>query len=438
MHIVIIGNGVAGITAARHIRKRSAHRITVISKESEYFFSRTALMYVYMGHMKFQHIKPYEDWFWKKNKIDLLYDEVKQIDFNLKTVHLSTQKVQYDKLLIATGSKSNKFGWKGQDLKGVTGLYSLQDLQYVEDHTKDIQRAVIIGGGLIGTEMAEMLLSRNIPVTFLVREKNFWDNVLPKEEAQMIGRHIREHHVDLRLETQLKEIVDDGTGRVKGVVTDQGEEIACEFVGLTAGVSPNIDFLKGNELELDRGILVNEFLETNIPDVYAAGDCVQHRNPLANRKNVEQVWYTARIMGETAAKNLCGEKSNYQPGTWFNSAKFFDIEYQTYGWVWNELKEHEETFYWEHESGKISLRLNFDKTSKAILGVNAFGVRLRQDNFDRWIREGKTIEYVLENLASANFDPEFFRQHENEIVQQYNRLNAKALKLKAKRGLINI
>src|SRR5262249_34079034 len=155
-------------------------------------------------------------------------------------------------------------------------------------HTKNIQRAVVIGGGLIGIEMAEMLASRNIPVTFLVREKNFWDNVLPQEEAQMIGRHIREHHIDLRLETNLKEIAGDEDGRVKGVITENGEVIPCEFVGLTVGVSPNIEFLKNHPVEIHRGILVNEFLETNLPDVFAAGDCVEHRNPLSNRKSVEQ------------------------------------------------------------------------------------------------------------------------------------------------------
>ena len=77
--IVIIGNGIAGITAARHIRKKSAHEITVISAESEYFFSRTALMYVYMGHMKFKHLQPYENWFWQKNKIDLIHDKVVEL-----------------------------------------------------------------------------------------------------------------------------------------------------------------------------------------------------------------------------------------------------------------------------------------------------------------------------------------------------------------------
>lgn len=173
-NIVIIGNGIAGITAARHIRKRSDHHITVISSETEHFFSRTALMYIYMGHMNFENTKPYEDWFWKKNRIELLKAHVEHVKTTDKTITLSTgATLGYDILIIATGSKSNKFGWSGQDLKGVQGLYSFQDLEEMEANTKDVKRAVIVGGGLIGVEMAEMLLSRKIEVTFLVRENSF-------------------------------------------------------------------------------------------------------------------------------------------------------------------------------------------------------------------------------------------------------------------------
>ncbi|NOS91713.1 MAG: NAD(P)/FAD-dependent oxidoreductase, partial [Cyclobacteriaceae bacterium] len=113
-HIVIIGNGISGITAARHIRKRSNHKITIISGESEYFFSRTALMYVYMGHLKFDHTKPYEGNFWKKNKIDLAFDWVERVDTETKSLTLRTKgTLSYDILIIASGAKPNKFGWPG-------------------------------------------------------------------------------------------------------------------------------------------------------------------------------------------------------------------------------------------------------------------------------------------------------------------------------------
>ena len=242
-------------------------------------------MYIYMGHMKYPHTKPYEDGFWEKNRIELKRAFVDQIDTTAKKVAFADgASLSYDILVIAAGSKSNKFGWPGQDLKGVQGLYSIQDVETMEMHTRGIQRAVIVGGGLIGVEMAEMLLSRHIPVTFLVREDSFWRMVLPQEEGAMIGRHLREHHADLRLQTELKEILPDANGQVRAVVTTAGEEIPCEFVGLTVGVSPNVDFLKNSNVELGKGVLVNEFLETNIPDVYAAGDCVEFRQPPPGRK----------------------------------------------------------------------------------------------------------------------------------------------------------
>ena len=186
-HIAIIGNGISGVTAARHIRKNSDYQITLISAETDYFFSRTALMYVYMGHMKFEHTQPYEPWFWKKNRIDLRKGYVEKIDYSDKNLKFSDGSyLKYDQLILATGSTPNKFGWKGQDLDGVGGLFSKQDLEKMEEFTQKITRGVIVGGGLIGVEMAEMLLSRNIPVTFLVRENQFWGNVLPKQESDRL------------------------------------------------------------------------------------------------------------------------------------------------------------------------------------------------------------------------------------------------------------
>jgi NAD(P)H-nitrite reductase large subunit len=464
-HVVIIGNGISGITAARHIRKLSDCKITVISGETDYFFSRTALMYVYMGHLNFEHTKPYEDWFWEKNRIELKRAWVKTIDFEEKKLYFRIPNeddkeakiggsISYDKLILALGSTPNKFGWKGQNLRGVQGLYSYQDLESLQEITPKINHAVIVGGGLIGVELAEMLHSKEIKVTFLVRESSFWNAIMPSEESNLIAKHIAENHIKLQFSSELEEIIGDENNQVKAIKTKSGEIIDCQFVGLTVGVSPNINFLKlpqgnmiGREkpafilgvggLKLNRGILVNEYLETNLPDIYAIGDCVEHENPPKDRKNLEQIWYTGRIMGETVARTICGKPTKYQPGMFFNSAKFFDIEYQTYGQVPNILSEDFKTFYWEHSSGKICVRINYEANRKAVTGVNTFGIRMRHEVWDEWISTKKTIEYVLENLPKANFDPEFFKQYEAEIMEKYNQETGSNLKLKSKKGIFS-
>ncbi len=426
-HIVIIGNGIAGVTAARHIRKNSDKRITIVSAETDYFFSRTALMYIYMGHMKFEHTQPYENWFWKKNRIDLIKAYVEKVNHVDKTLVLRNgERINYDKLIIATGSKPNKFGWPGQDLDGVQGLYSKQDLDQLEKNAPNkeaCKRAVIVGGGLIGIELAEMLRSRDIPVTFLVRESSFWNGVLPKGESEMINEHILDHHIDLRLGKNLREILADENGKAKAVVIEEtGEEIPCDIVGLTAGVSPNIDFLKDSGIELGRGLKVNRFLETNLPDIYAIGDCAEQHEAIGNRRPIEAVWYTGRMMGETLAQTICGNKRQYNPGHWFNSAKFLDIEYQTYGWVFSErgMKENEQHFHWRHPKEYSCITIAFDKQSRKFLGINTFGIRMRHEIFDRWLTEGQSVDHVLEYLKDANFDPEFYAQYESQIVSKFN------------------
>ena len=425
-HVVIVGNGIAGVTAARHIRKNSDKKITLISAESEHFFSRTALMYVYMGHMRWKDLKPYEDKFWAKNRIDLLQAYVEKINPQEQILHLADgQKLKYDTLILATGSIPAKYGWEGQDLKGVQGLVSKQDLELLEHNAPNNEvcpKAVIIGGGLIGVELAEMLHTRKIDVTLLVREKGFWSGVLPDAEAQLISEHILSHGIDLRHEEELDKIIDNGTGKVQAIITKKGEEIPCNLVGITTGVKPKIDFLKDSGIETDKGILVNRLLETNVKNVYAIGDCAQQREAIGLRKPVEAVWYTGRMMGETVAQTICGTPFEYNPGNWFNSAKFFDIEYQTYGWVFStkNKKDYEQHFHWKHPDNTKCITIAFHKESLQFLGINTFGIRMRHEVIDRWLNEHKSVEYVLQHLSQANFDPEFYKKHESHIQATYN------------------
>ncbi|MDB4738733.1 NAD(P)/FAD-dependent oxidoreductase [Flavobacteriaceae bacterium] len=401
--IIIIGNGIAGITTARHIRKKSNKPILIISKESKYFFSRTALMYVYMGHLKWEHTQPYESHFWKKNKLNLLQETVTNIDSENKKITLSNESIlSYDSLVLATGSIPNKFGWPGENHKGVQGLYSKQDLENLESLSASIQEAVIVGGGLIGIELAEMLHSRGKKVTFLVREKSFWNNVLPKQESKIINQHILSHGIDLRLDTNLEEIIADENGRVKLVRTDKGDLISCQFVGLTAGVKPNVEFIKQTNIATNRGILVNKYLETNQPGVYAIGDCAEQKEPQPGRRSIEAVWYTGRMMGETLAQTLTGTKTEYNPGNWFNSAKFFDIEYQTYGLVSAHPEDNEKHFHWKHSVKDHAITIAYNKETYEFLGINTFGIRMRHEIFDQILSDKRTVFQVAEHLKDCS------------------------------------
>jgi NADPH-dependent 2,4-dienoyl-CoA reductase/sulfur reductase-like enzyme len=437
MHIAIIGNGISGLTAARFIRKQSNHRITLISGETAYPFSRTALMYIYMGHLRAKDTALYEPSFYKKNRINCLQAWVESIDFEKNRLYFAREGelkvMEYDRLILATGSKPNRFGWPGEHLKGVHGMYSMQDLEAIERCSHNLQQAVIVGGGLIGIEMAEMFHSRHIPVRFLVRESSYWNMVLPPEESQMVNEEICEHGIDLQLDTELKEIIPDDNGHCRGVRTSKGEEIACGFVGLTAGVHPNVDFLRSSKIDIDKGIVVNEFLQTNIPGVYAIGDCAQLSNPPPGRRPIEAIWYVGKMMGEAVAYNICGDPKPYAPQLWFNSAKFFNIEYQVYGQVPVSYDGTLDSFFYRKD--KKSLRIVFDKRTQIVVGFQNMGIRLRHEMCESWIEHQTPLEKVLAQLNAAFFDPEFSSSFHRAFVSHYNELHNGDIPLPKKGGL---
>ncbi|WP_048919788.1 NAD(P)/FAD-dependent oxidoreductase [Rufibacter radiotolerans] len=420
-HTVIIGNGITGITAALTLRRQSPQaRITVISGETPYPIARTALMYVYMGQLQPRHLQLYEPWFWQENKFELLQTVVTKISPEEKTLKLEDSSfLPYDQLLLATGSTYHRFYLPGLEAKGVQGLYSWQDLELMELNTRGVSRAVIAGGGLIGVEMAEMLRSRGVRVTMLVRETHYWGNNLPPEEATFIVQHLREQGVEVLLETELAEVLSDEKGHVRAVRTQQGQEITCQFVGMAIGVQPQVNLAKSAGLDTARGILVNEFLETNVPGIYAAGDCAEFREPPLGQAPVEQLWYTGRLQGETVGMTLSGRRTTYARGVWFNSAKFFEVEYQSYGPVPARHPEGISSLLWQNPKKWQSLRIYFRQEDQTVTGFNLLNIRFRQEVCERWIKEKATLETVVPHLKLAAFDPEFHRLPQREIFNVY-------------------
>src|SRR5690606_12545403 len=177
-------------------------------------------MYIHMGHLRFEDTMPYEDWFWGKNRIETVRDRVEEIDVGMSRLRLRNGRtVQYDILIIATGSRPQFFDWPGQNLAGVLGLYGVADLESMEAHTAGVQRAVVVGGGLIGIKRAAMLEASLIDVGLLVGEAAYMEYQMPAEEASLIDDEIRRHGIDLRLSTEVRELRGDSQGRESTALT---------------------------------------------------------------------------------------------------------------------------------------------------------------------------------------------------------------------------
>jgi NADPH-dependent 2,4-dienoyl-CoA reductase/sulfur reductase-like enzyme len=323
--------------------------------------------------------------------------------------------VGYDRLLVATGSRPNRFGWPGQDLERVTGFYDLADLDRVERWSQGLGAAVIVGGGLIGLELAECLRARGARVVLLARERSYWNNVLPAEESRMVTDTIRAAGIELRLETRLASIEGDSRGAARAVVTDDGERLECQLVALTAGVSPNLSALAGSGIVTARGVVVDASLQTSAENVWAAGDCAEIVGAAGPPGALEQLWYTGRAQGAVVGRAIAGLAARYERGVAFNSAKFVDLEWQSYGRVPSELDGAETaSLCWRHPRLRRCVRIVHD--DGAVIGMDALGLRQRHRVWERWIAERRPVDEALDRLAEAGFDAELAPRHTREIT----------------------
>lgn len=411
MRYAIIGNGVAGMTAAFTLRARDERaEITVISGENEYFFSRTALMYSYMDKMEFRALEPYERKVYDAQRIRRIHDWVEDLNPGSLRLRNSGATLAFDKLLLATGSVPNTIAWEGlqQVRTGLVHFVSKQDLEACEALTPSTRRAVVVGGGLIGIELVECLRHHGLDVTFLVREPWYWPVALDQEEAGIIAQHIRSHGVDLRLEEEIASIEAGSDGRVCAIRTTRGERIECQMLGVTAGVRPAVDWLRrvSSPPELGRGIIVDPGFATSLPGLWAAGDCAEIRRP-GEAPFIEQIWYSAKRQGELAARAMLGDPVDYRPPVFFNSSKFFEIEYTTVGVV-TRAPADATHFYHRLPGPHASVRIVANSRGE-LIGCNMLGSRWNHTILERWILERRPLPYVVDHLPEAQFDVEFGR-----------------------------
>ncbi|MCA9898805.1 MAG: NAD(P)/FAD-dependent oxidoreductase [Anaerolineales bacterium] len=335
MRYVIIGNGAAGATAAQTIRQHDATgEIIVLTAEPYPMYSRPGLAYVLINEVPPEQIMArtldwYEEW-----GINLVLGEAASLDVQKQLVRLGDgRSLTYDRLLIATGARATPPPYAGAELDGVVYLDTLDGTKELVKKTRRARRAVVIGGGITALELSEGLTHRGIDTHYFLRRDRLWGQVFNDEEAALLEEKMKAHHVHIHYNTEAVEILGDRKGRVRGVKLTDGREFKCDLVGVAIGVKPLIDVVANSPINTDRAILVNERMETSVPNVYAAGDCAQVYDRWTQKHMLDILWPSAVAEGNAAGLNMVGKPYAYEKGSPFNACLLFGLHITTMGQI---------------------------------------------------------------------------------------------------------
>lgn len=418
--VLIIGNGPAGTNAAITLRNLDPEvKITLISDESPYFYSRPALMYLYLGSLRFSDVQPYEKNFWKKQKIEIIFAKVTDIFPREKFVQTENKdQISFKACLLALGAEPKKLNIPNEHYHGVvnfTNLFELKKLQELTHSPKKISRAFVIGGGLVGVEVAEILRVQKIPVTFVVKESYFYPKALSEKEGRLVEKEIKSHGVELLLNTEVSEFLTENE-KLSGVKLKDGQIRKGNLAVVTIGVTPRKALAEKSGISCHEGICVSQELVTNYPGIFAAGDVAEIFFENGQSQNY-LLWYTAEKMGKLAGENLYRYLNGkplikWEKGLWYNSAKFFSLDWQYFGLEPN-LREGEKELFFEFCHGEKILRIVTH--NETITALSSLGLRLRESFCKKILLEKQKLSHLKEEIQNLFFDPEFYPEYFREV-----------------------
>ena len=319
MKYIIIGSGVAGLSAVEAIRSvDKAGEIVMVSDDPHGFYSRPGLAYYLTGELqdKTLYLRSREEA--KALKLTYIQGRVTRILRSEHAIEMDEKpRLAYDKLLIAVGSRAVPLEVPGAKLDGVVKLDSMNDAKNILKSAKRGKAAVVVGGGITALELTEGLLACGVTVHYLLRGDRYWSNVLDQRESLIVEERLLAEGVTLHHHAELVEITGKN-GRINGVRLLDGRAIKCDLLAFAIGIRPCMELAQNIDLALDRGILVNEHLQTNDPDIFAAGDVAQAYDPLSGRSVLDSLWNPARDQGRVAGLNMAGRKTAYLKSAPFN------------------------------------------------------------------------------------------------------------------------
>ncbi len=334
MKYVIVGTGVAGIAALEAIRSvdRSG-QITLIGDDPHGFYSRPGLAYYLSGEIPEKALFPKKLNEFQKPGIQLVHGHIQRILREPRLLEMEGRRyLPYDRLLLATGASAIPLDVPGSDLAGVLKLDRLTDAQAIVQTAQRGQTAVVVGGGITALELAEGLLARGMKVHYLLRGDRYWSNVLDPIESRIVERRLQEEGVKLHFHSEILEIV--GNGRHVHHVRLKGDtQIRCHMLAYAIGICPQTYLARQSDLDVDRGILVNEQMMTNDPMIFAAGDVAQVYDPFTKRSVIDSLWSPAREQGTIAGLNMAGYRRAYIRNIAFNVTRLAGLTTTIIGMV---------------------------------------------------------------------------------------------------------
>jgi 3-phenylpropionate/trans-cinnamate dioxygenase ferredoxin reductase component len=337
---VIVGANLAGGTAAITLREEGFDgEIVLIGAEPHPPYERPPLSKEYL-----QGVKPFEDallkpsGFYEDHNIQMrLGRRVVRVDPSERTVDLEGGgRVPYDRLLVATGVRNRRLRIPGADLEDVYDLRAIGDADRIRAMSRSGNRAVLVGMGFIGSEVAASLRYRGVEVVVIEPYKSPLYRVLGEEIGRVFAALHRENGVQMFFEESVTAF--EGTGRVQRVMTSAGRLIECDFVVTGVGVEPVTDLLADSGVKIDNGIVVDEYCQTNVEGIYAAGDVANHFHPLFGRQVRVEHWQNAIHQGRAAARSMLGKREPYSDVHWFWSDQYdCNVQYAGFHTGWDEL-----------------------------------------------------------------------------------------------------
>jgi len=312
---VIVGSGIAGLAAAETVRQHDASaEITLLAEEPHSFYSRPGLAYMLTGTVPEKQLFPRSQADLRKLRLNWirvpaarLYPEPHQVILS------NSQHLTFDRLLLATGSTAVTPDFPGGDLAGIVKLDNLDDARHILKLARRGRTAVVIGGGITALEMVEGLNARGMRVHYFLRGDRYWSNVLDETESRIVEGRLKAQGVIVHYHTQIGQAVGEH-GALASVETTAGEHIPCHVLGVAIGVRPRMELAQLARLKVERGILVDESMQTSAPDIFAAGDVAQVYDPRSKRATLDTLWSTAMRQGQAAGANMAGVQTPYVKG----------------------------------------------------------------------------------------------------------------------------